>query len=494
MKKKQHRKPARRGNDSTFSRAIYPEELIPYIRQISERYQELSDNQLRFLTSVIYTNVLKPDIFRHYSGSGFYLPKDTARKYLGRDYIKLLEPVIKRSTTYDPIMGICKESQLTANAYNAVISYLKSEHAGVLMQGSRKLKSNPKVKYYDTNGRAAIAKFRLPMAVHGRIEDVYRLGQFIGQCLDTFNQWRDTPNDFAAYKWLKRHGIDPLHQEHIDKAMRLRDEALLVVDMANKNYIPQGSFPCIPKETGTGRIIYNSPSLQNIGKAIRNAFLGGYYDTDINAAHSSFALQAGNEDGIELPALNDYISRKSAVRASIANKVGLPTDTVKAAILSVSYGARLTKAENDGKPYGAIMEMVQEDYPESYKEITEELFNNREFSAIAKDLREAQSAVIRQLLTPTQNPKWLKTPIGKTISASEPKATQSAYALQGLEAVFLHVAHNIEGNNIALMMHDGITTRKPCNIEGIQDEFYKQTGYRITLSESRLPTLTKASK
>jgi len=462
---------------------IYPEGLTHHIREISPLYIDLSPDEIGFLASIVFVNYFHPARFRHLTGNGFFVYSKAAERKLGRDYPALLKPIVKRDPQYRE--GICKQANLTATAVNAVERYLDERKICIMFENGKPIMPTGKVQSRDTQGNNAMAKFRMQPATPGSSEDVFRLVRFISESINGLVGWSDHPKDAEAFRWMIRHGIDPTNPDNLEKLQAIRDQGKVIIDMANSRYFPSNGILSIPVETSTGRIIYKSPSLQNTRKVIRDCYLAGFFDVDIQAAHTTFAHHAAQSEGIDVPNLKHYIAHKNAVRRTIAEKTGITIDTVKQAILAVSYGARVAIREGS-----AIYDMIREESSHA-AELCQALFDNELFSGIAADLRKTQTAVIRQYLKPGKK-GYCKNAIGKPIIASERKATLAAHALQGLEAKFLHIAYGQIGTDILLMMHDGIVTRHPIKLEPLQAEFEAETGIKITLEQRQLPAISEA--
>lgn len=464
---------------------IYPKGLVRHIRRLSPEYSKLSSLKIGFITSLLYVNYFHPMRFKHNRGNGFFVYSKAAQRILGKNYATFLDPIVYRDRYY--VEGSCKRATLRPEAISLIENYLIEDSPSQLMENGKAINITGKVRSRDTNGNNAIARFNLQPAVPGTSEDVFRLVRFLSEAINHIVGWGEVPRDAQSYRWMLSHQIDPLNSDNLEKLQAIRDQGKTIIDLANSRYFPSNGIPSIPIETGTGRIIYQHPSLQSTRKVIRDCYLGGNFDIDIDSAHPAFALEAANRHGIKVPALTHYITNKNAVRRTISNKTGLSIPLVKQSILAVSYGAK--KAIRKGSAIYDSIAAEEISNPEHYAST---LFEDEIFSELANDLRKAQKAVIAEFLKPVNRSVYLQNAIGKTIRRDEPKASLAAHALQGLEAKFLHIAHDILGSEILLLMHDGIVTRSEVDQEQIEQKFLNETGIKITLKQKRLPTLNDA--
>lgn len=464
----------------------YPEELTEYIRNIDPRYENIHSCKLGFLTQIIYVNFFKPSRFMHSSGDGFFIHSESAKKILGKFYNYLLEPIVIRDNHYKMDAGECKKAKLSPQAYHAVLEYLEKLSKDHLTNYRKKLNISGKVASRDIYGRKAKARFQLHPVIPGRSEDVFQLICYLGECIDFLSGWCDKPDEEQAFRFLNKYDINPF--ENAELLIELRDQAKIVVDLSNARYYPSNGYPSMPLETGTGRIIYYEPSLQNTRRVIRDCYLGGAWDIDINAAHTTFALHAANKHGLSVEALDYYVHNKDEIRDKISIQTSISKETVKMAILAISYGAKLQNNDDC-----AINKRIKKAEAGNTKQLTDKLFSNEIFARIASDLKKARHAVINEFLSECSDPRhgYLVNAVGKPVKKDKNIKTLSAHALQGLEAMFLHICYEHLNTDILLMMHDGIVTSREINTKPIIADFLKKTGISITLEQKQIPMISQ---
>jgi hypothetical protein len=220
-------------------------------------------------------------------------------------------------------------------------------------------------------------------------------------------------------------------------------------------------------EATTGRLYARGVSLQTVPRLIRKAALHGLYEYDIENCHYAVFSQMAAQFGVECHAVNRYLVDKSQTRTRIAESVGIEVDQAKVCLLALMYGARLSM-----RPDNAIPEAIG-------VEKARRLYADPTFAAIAKDLREGRTAILKGW---PRRRRTLLNAMGKPIGLKEPAEDRLAHLIQGVEAQALRSIVELYPEEVVLLMHDGFVATRSLDVPLMERRMFDATGYRLTIS------------
>lgn len=237
-------------------------------------------------------------------------------------------------------------------------------------------------------------------------------------------------------------------------------------------------------ETRTGRLRgKNVFHLQGVRNAITDACLHGLPKYDIENCHwvifRSFALRIN----IQLPAVDNYIANKKAIREQIARDIGIDIKIVKGCLIALMYGAKQVEWYKAAIPKAIIAKGTPNEiqYEEGMEKVRL-LYSHPVYSAIAAEVGLARPEILAQW--PNRTQRRYITEMGKRILSSEDERTIMAWLLQGVEAKMLYIAIDIYRNQWALLKYDGFTTFTKIDTSLMISRIQEELGITVTIEES----------
>ena len=290
-----------------------------------------------------------------------------------------------------------------------------------------------------------------------------------------FNQ---VPVDLALLRELYEHLTRMLKPEELaqddlfvrsnaeDIARRIEWVGQLIrlaqTDVAGRGFIIHRYAEC-----KTGRLYASGVSLQTAPRIIRKAALHGLYDYDIENCHYSIFEQLASKQGYQAQAVRHYLAHKNEVREGIASRVGIKKEQAKMALLALMFGAKTTE-----RPENAIPQEIG-------AEKARALYLDREFAAIAKDVRAGRDVILKAW---PKRRTTLLNDIGKPVSLKAKPEVRMAHIIQGIEAMAIRSAIGLYPDEIVLLMHDGFVTTRQIDAEAVERRIFAETGYRLELA------------
>ena len=229
----------------------------------------------------------------------------------------------------------------------------------------------------------------------------------------------------------------------------------------------EGLMPLYYREGTSSRIIGMGFNLQNAPRELKQAALAGCYDYDIVNCHINLLVQLGKREGVKVEQIEWYSELKGNKKRfqSFADNFGIDTDTLKAAMLAIVYGAGLVEFHGL-----AITELLSEQTSSfiSHPDI-------KEFHRQVKNVRQAVTA------NADQRNGFLINHTGKKMPLTEKPDTLFAHLMQGYEAVMLHHALELYSDRITLLSHDGFAANDEIDISRITTKYKASTGLDIQI-------------
>jgi len=266
----------------------------------------------------------------------------------------------------------------------------------------------------------------------------------------------------------------------------LLDEVRIVLHHANNTTAP-GKVLHRYTQTDSGRLYASNVNLQNAYRPVRQAALHGLYDYDIENCHYSILSQLAERHGHQCDAVMHYLDNKDQVRKSLGIEFGVKPKQVKQALLALVYGASFSE-----DPKRALPKIL------GSKETALAFYQHPTFKALGDDIAAARTAIL-------YGPKKVEVYRGRITNLRGLKMEPSkqngerqllAHLLQGIESMALEACHDLYGEQIVLLQHDGFTaTSSQLDVPKLQDSIAQHAdGYRLKIGkpEQILVTLDAA--
>mgnify|MGYP003377409243 CR=1 FL=1 len=242
-------------------------------------------------------------------------------------------------------------------------------------------------------------------------------------------------------------------------------------------------------EYKTGRLYATGVSLQTAPRIIRKAALHGLYDYDIENCHFDIFEQLASRFGYQAQAIRHYLNHKDEVREGIASRVGIKVKQGKMALLALMFGARDTGWHETAIPRELGKDKARELYPAGPerkraagligRDKSHELFADREFAAIAKDVQAGRDVILKAW---PKRRTTLINDMGKPVNLKAKPEVRMAHIIQGIEAKAIRAAIGLYPDDIVLLMHDGFVTTRQIDAQAVERRIFDETTFRLRLS------------
>ena len=288
------------------------------------------------------------------------------------------------------------------------------------------------------------------------IEALKHLQRDLAKKIDTMRRTGHAPRDL----WMEYPSLDYL--------LDLRDKTAQIIRMAHTDVAGLGRVLHRYMESDSGRLYaLGGASLQNAPAVIRQAALSGRWDYDVENCHFAIAAQMAKKAGFQCVAIEHYMAHKKAVRAEIANTIGISINQTKTCLLAAMYGARTTDWHENA-------------IPQAIGDKAAALYALRLFANIDNDVKLARAAILSH--TKPNRQGGLVNAFGKSIKAAQYSPEQRlAHLIQGVEALALEACTELHPDAIVLVQHDGFTATKRLDVAELELAISTATGYALTL-------------
>ena len=297
------------------------------------------------------------------------------------------------------------------------------------------------------------------------IEALKFLQRDIRQKIATWRRIGHAPRDL----WMDYPSLDYL--------LDLNDKTAQIIRMAHTDVAGLGRVLHRYVESDSGRLYaLGGASLQNAPAVIRQAALSGQWDYDVENCHFAITAQMAERAGFQCVAIEHYMENKKAVRAEIANAIGISIGQTKTCLLAVMYGARTTTWHDNA-------------IPQAIGDKAAALYSLPLFANIATDVKLARDAILAH--TKPNRQGGLVNAFGKSVKVKEKTPEQClAHLIQGVEAAALEACTKLHPQEIILLQHDGFTATKYLDVAALELAILTATGYELKLERERvLPDL-----
>ena len=290
------------------------------------------------------------------------------------------------------------------------------------------------------------------------VDSLKMLQRDIRKKITTWTRTGQRPQDL----WMEYPSLDYL--------VELRDKAGQIIRMAYTDVAGLGYVMHRYVESESGRLYaLGGASLQNTPSVIKQAALSGMVDYDVENCHFAIIAKMAKRARFQCVAIEHYMAHKKAVRAEIANTIGISINQTKTCLLAVMYGARTTD-----RPENAI--------PQAIGDKVEALCALPLFANIANDVKLARRAILAH--TKPNRQGGLVNAFGKPIKTDGHSPEQMlAHLIQGVEAVALRACIELHPGEIVLVQHDGFTATKQLDKAALEQAISAATGYALRLEE-----------
>lgn len=256
----------------------------------------------------------------------------------------------------------------------------------------------------------------------------------------------------------------------LDYLLDLHDKTAQIIRMAHTDVARLGNVMHRYVESDSGRLYaQGGASLQNAPTVIRHAALSGRWDYDVENCHFAIAAQMAKKAGFQCVAIEHYMAHKKAVRAEIADTIGISISQTKTCLLAVMYGARTTTWHENA-------------IPQAIGDKAAALYALPLFAHIDTDVKLARAAILKHHKRNRQG--GLANAFGKSIKADDYTPEQRlAHLIQGVEALALLACVERHPGEIVLVQHDGFTAAKRLDVAALELAIQTATGYELRLEE-----------
>jgi len=262
---------------------------------------------------------------------------------------------------------------------------------------------------------------------------------------------------------------------------QLADLAERLIADAHTKIAGRGLLVLQYRESPSGRLygisgVMNGLHLQNVNRLVRFAALHDMWDYDIGNCHFAMFKHLANSHGYACPTVDDYLTHKRAIRESLRVVVGCDIDQLKDCFLAMLNGAGLY-----GKDIKAIPDILGRGSVAFHK------FTHHEWiRALRRELDKGGDVVLAGW--PNKNRGMLINAAGKAIPRDTSKGQKIAHLAQGLEALALRamIGAMPDVSMLALLQHDGFTSRTKLDPAALQAAVARETGIEVTVEERLL--------
>ena len=260
----------------------------------------------------------------------------------------------------------------------------------------------------------------------------------------------------------------------------LRDVLRMVMIAARRAVSGYGNIAHEYVMCGTGRLFGKGTSLQSSPKIIKQCALPGMWEYDFSNCHFTIIKQLVGRVGMECPTVNHYLANKKAIRAQLAEAVGVEVDSIKRCLINLAYGAPRSVRPQDAIPreIGTAKARLLKDEP-FVRDLDREL---RKARSVIIGMHPARRGVIRNVLN---------LPFEKAT-----KGELQAHILQGIEAQALFAVLRRYHKQLLLLEHDGFVATQQLDMPEVEAVVAEAVGcdLRLEVEQIRLPAVLDAGK
>jgi len=259
----------------------------------------------------------------------------------------------------------------------------------------------------------------------------------------------------------------PRRRESVYSVKIFTDKLLM---LAESPYGGKDTIVHVYIECASGRVYATGLNLQNAPRVVKSFALEGHWEYDIKNCHFALIDQMVEPLGYECKAIRDYLSRKAELREAISSKVDIPLSKAKRCLLATMYGARITLSKECAIPKGIGMEKAKI------------LYEMPEFSDLAAEIKKCSKLIANNATKNGQYPP--KNAFGKTLQGKATVSQILSHQINGVERCALEAAISVCQDDVVLLQHDSLVSRKRLDVNIIEEAIFSKTGYRLSISET----------
>lgn len=228
----------------------------------------------------------------------------------------------------------------------------------------------------------------------------------------------------------------------------------------------------------TGGRLYEQNHLQETTRHIRSVALAGLWDYDISNCHFTLIATLAEGLGLGVPVIKDYLANKRARRAELQTILqrsatgAIDADDVKSAIIAVAYGMSLSRSSP------ALKKMFRS------PAVVVAFTSNPWVRDLRRELSVCRTNILSAYQTKAKTYR-ITNALGCRRSFAVKDANQAlSFLIMGMESLALEVVLRRWGQSIVLCIHDGWVSRDRIPVGDIEQEIYRQTGWRLRIEQS----------
>ena len=236
----------------------------------------------------------------------------------------------------------------------------------------------------------------------------------------------------------------------------------------------------------SGRLYLQGKSLQTVCKEVKEVAFKGHYDYDFENCHYEIVRQLGDLYGLPTENLTYYCNNKSLFRQKLADQNQVDIKTAKVVLLSLIYGAKLSK-DKRLSIYLSILEGSEMEEKEVMDAIGR-MQKDPMLKNFIKELRQIRNAIFHKHKIRKDGVPFTKSIFNvfgtKAKCELNPDNVSLAHVVQGYEALMLKVVLELCGESLRLLQHDGFVSSDPIDTEMLSQAIFEQTGFRMKITSN----------
>ncbi len=194
-------------------------------------------------------------------------------------------------------------------------------------------------------------------------------------------------------------------------------------------------------KSDAGRLYARRLNLQTTPRAIKQAALHGLWEYDFENCHYAIVQQLAANVGMNTPAIDNYLTRKKAIRQLVASEVGIKEWQAKKLLIAVIYRLRPSVHK-----FSKAVELVGVTKARG-------LYKHPVFEALMDEVSDIRKVIL--LNWDDQGRGTYRNAMGKRIRKSDNTPSEIlAHLIQGIEAKMLRVAIKLYEQDIVLLQHE----------------------------------------
>lgn len=238
----------------------------------------------------------------------------------------------------------------------------------------------------------------------------------------------------------------------------------------------------------SGRLYIQGKSFQTVCREVKEAAFKGCYDYDFENCHYEIVKQLGDKYGLSTNNLTYYCNNKNLFRKQLADNNNVSVKTAKIVLLSLIYGAKLSK-DRRLSIYLSLLDGSDMEESEVMLAIAR-MQKDPMLKEFIKELKQIRSVVFEKHKFRSDGvrfPNQVFNVFGTRIECEEtPDNASIAHIIQGYEALILKVVLELHGKSLLLLQHDGFISSSPIDTDQLTQTIFQKTGFNMKLTSKML--------